>query len=71
LPDELQAELDARTSRRGISDSAWIEEAVREKLASDAQLEYLEARAARGNRAEYDRILGQVPATEPMPGDER
>ena len=36
-----------------------------------AQLEYLQARAARGSRAAYERVLAKVPAVEPAPGDER
>jgi hypothetical protein len=36
-----------------------------------AQLEYLEARAARGSREAYYRVLANVPAIAPLPGDER
>ena len=46
-------------------------EAVREKLAACAELEYLEGRAARGQAEAYARILAKVPPVEPMPGDER
>jgi hypothetical protein len=45
--------------------------AVRERLAALAELEYLEARAARGGRAAFERVPDKVPATEPAPGDER
>jgi hypothetical protein len=46
-------------------------DAVREKLAACAQLEYLEGRAARGSREAYERVLARAPAVEPAPGDER
>jgi hypothetical protein len=64
VPDDLRGEIARRTGPRGMSESAWVLEAVREKLAADAQLEYLEAREA------YDRVLAKVPAADPMPGDE-
>jgi hypothetical protein len=70
VPDDLRGEIARRTGPRGMSESAWVLEAVREKLAADAQLEYLEARAARGSREAYDRVLAKVPAADPMPGDE-
>jgi hypothetical protein len=71
LPAELQAEVSRHASRQPGGESAWVEEAVREKLAACAQLEYLEARAARGSRDAYERVLAKVPAVEPVPGDER
>jgi len=71
LPEDLRAELAAHTASRGISESAWLEEAVREKLAATAGLVYLESRAARGGRGALRRILAKVPAADPVPGDER
>ena len=48
---ELPAESQAKVARRGVwepsEESAWAAEAVREKLAACAELEYLEARVAR------------------------
>jgi hypothetical protein len=52
-------------------ESAWVAEAVREKLAACAELEYLEGRAARGSQEAFARVLAKVPAVEPIPGDER
>ncbi|MFO0808771.1 MAG: hypothetical protein U0746_09130 [Gemmataceae bacterium] len=71
IPEDVRAELGRWVGRRQISESAWIEEAVREKLAACAQVEYLEGRAARGSREEYDRVLAKVPASTPLAGDER
>jgi hypothetical protein len=67
----LQPEVARRASQNSGGESAWVADAVREKLAACAQLEYLEARAARGSRDAYERVLAKVPATEPVPGDER
>ena len=71
LPSELQAEVARRASQEPGGESAWVEEAVREKLAACARLEYLEGRAARGSREAYERVLAKVPSAPPMPGDER
>jgi len=71
LPAELRAEVTRRASQEPGGESAWVAEAVREKLAACAQLEYLESRAARGSRDSYERVLAKVPAADPVPGDER
>jgi hypothetical protein len=71
LPAELQAEVARRASRQPGGEAAWVADAVREKLAACAELEYLEERAARGSREAYERVLAKVPAVEPVPGDER
>ncbi len=71
LPDELKAEVARRAGGVPGGESAWVAQAVREKLAACAELEYLESRAARGSRETYERVLAKVPAAEPMAGDER
>jgi len=71
LPAELQAEVARRARQTPVGESAWVADAVREKLAACVQLEYLEARALRGSRDAYERVLAKLPAAEPVPGDER
>ncbi len=71
LPAELHEEVARRASQQPGGESAWVADAVREKLAACAELEYLEARAARGSREAYERVLAKVPAAEPVSGDER
>jgi hypothetical protein len=71
LPAELQPEVARRANQEPGGESAWVADAVRQKLAACAQLEYLEARAARGNRDAYERVLAKVPAVEPAPEDQR
>jgi hypothetical protein len=71
LPPELQPEVARRASQKSGGESAWVADAVRDKLAACAELEYLEARAGRGSREAYERVLAKVPAIEPMPGDEQ
>jgi hypothetical protein len=69
LPVELRAEV-ARRAGPG-SEAEWVAEAVRERLAACAQMEYLEGRAARGSKEAYERVLAKVPADAPLPGDEK
>ena len=53
------------------ADDIRVADAVREKLEACVQLDYLNARAARGSRDAYERVLAKVPAAAPIPGDER
>ena len=71
LPPELHAEVTRRAGQKSGGESAWVADAVREKLAGCAQLEYLQGRAARGTREAYEQVLAKVPAVSPVPGDER
>ena len=71
LPAELQAEIARRVGQNPGGESAWVADAVREKLEACAQIEYLEARAACGSRDAYDRVLSRIPAVTPILGDER
>ena len=70
LPADLREEVARVTTDLGVSEAAWLEEAIREKLTAIAQLKYIRSRAARGNRETYDKILDGVPAAPPVPGDE-
>ncbi len=70
LPPEVRAEVARRAGGGPAAEAAWVADAVRERLAACADLEYLEARAARGSREAFDRVLAKVPAADPMPGDE-
>lgn len=71
IPADLRVELGDRLARLGTSESAWVEEAIRDKLAADAELEPLAARAKCGNRAAFERALAKVLDAEPNAGDER
>ncbi len=71
LPADLQAEIVRLAGQKPGGESEWVADAVREKLAACAQLEYLKNRAARGTREAYERVLAKVPAAPPALGDER
>jgi len=71
LPAELRDEIARRARARPGGEAEWVADAVREKLAACAELEYLEQRAARGSRQAFERVLAKVPDVAPVPGDER
>ena len=71
MPDGVRAAVAGEAARRGVSEAAWLEEAVREKLAAEAELAPLRARAGRADRAAFDGVLNKVPAGPVEPGDER
>ena len=71
FPESLRAVVAGAASRRGVSESAWLEEAAREKLAAETETAYLMARAARSDRTAYEGVLNRVPAAVPEPGDDR
>ncbi len=47
-----------------------ITSAVAEKIAALLTLEYLEERAARGDRAVFEQVLAKVPDVEPVRRDQ-
>jgi hypothetical protein len=70
LPPDVRAEVARRAGGDPTAEAEWVADAVRERLAALTELEYLEARAARGSREAFERVLDKVPATAPLPGDE-
>lgn len=60
LPESLHKELKAVAEREGVSINQFIATAVAEKLSALMTADYLEGRAARGDRGRFDRVLGKV-----------
>jgi predicted DNA-binding ribbon-helix-helix protein len=60
LPESLHKQLKAVAERDGVSINQFITTAVAEKLSALTTVDYLEARAARGDRARFDRVLCKV-----------
>jgi predicted DNA-binding ribbon-helix-helix protein len=61
LPESLHKQLKDVAEREGVSINQLITTAVAEKLSALMTVDYLEERAARGDRAAFDRVLGKVP----------
>ncbi len=55
------------TEETGMAD--WVADAIRQKLSATRQLQYLESRAARGDRGKFLEVLSKIPAVEPAEED--
>ena len=70
LPDSLHRHIKELAEREGVSINQFITTAVAEKLSALMTVEYLQERAARGDRARFDAVLAKVPAVPPQPADQ-
>ena len=69
LPDSLHRAVREIAESDQVSINQFIAYAVTEKVASMRTVEYLRQRAAQGNMADFDRLLGMVPDAEPDAAD--
>ncbi|MCP3996149.1 MAG: toxin-antitoxin system HicB family antitoxin [bacterium] len=69
LPESVHNQLRELARKDGVSINQFINSAVSEKVASMLTVDYLEQRAARGSRQEFERVFRGVPDTEPSPED--
>lgn len=68
LPESIHRQLKMLAERDGVSMNQMVTLAVAEKTAALLTLDYLEQRAARGDRSKFEAALAAVPDREP---DER
>jgi hypothetical protein len=71
LPASIYRAVKALAEDEGVTVNQFIATAAAEKVASLKTVAYLEARAARGDRAAFEQVLAQVPDVEPEPRDRR
>jgi HicB family len=71
LPESLHAQARLLAEQEGISINQLIATSLAEKLSALLTLDYLEARAARGSRKSFERVLKKVKDRPPIAGDER
>ena len=69
IPESLHRQVRELAREEGVSINQLITSALGEKMAALMTVEYLEERAARGDRAKFDRVMGKVRDVEPEPGD--
>lgn len=69
LPDSIHRQLKLIAERDGVSMNQMVTVAITEKTAALLTLDYLEKRAARGDRRKFDAALAAVPDVEPDPHD--
>lgn len=70
LPESLHKKAKEVAKQEGVSMNQLITTALAEKLSALLTEEYLEARARRGSREKFERVLEKVPDREPVPGDD-
>lgn len=70
LPESLHRQARALAVKEGISINQLIATSLAEKMAALMTGDYLEARAGRGSRRKFDRVLKKVRDREPVEGDE-
>ena len=61
LPPDVRAAVARRAGGDPAAEAAWVADAVRERLAALAELEYLEAGADRGSREAFERCWPRRP----------
>jgi len=66
LPEDLIRKAEALAARDNVSLEKFLAARLSEQLAS---LDYLNQRAARASRAEYEAALSRVSDTDPKPHD--
>ena len=70
IPEGVLLAIRQSADEAGVSVDQFLSSAAAEKLASWKTLDWLRSEAAMGKRADFERFLGAVPDTPPVPGDE-
>lgn len=65
IPDSLMKQIRELAGREGVTVEQFISSAAAEKAAAWMTVEYLRARASRGDRRSFERALDHVPDVEP------
>jgi hypothetical protein len=69
LPNSLHKRVRELARREGVSINQLISTAVAEKMSALMTYEYLEGRAARGDREKFEAVLEKVRDVDPRPED--
>jgi len=69
IPDSLMKQIRELAEREGVTVEQFISSAAAEKAAAWMTVDYLRARAARGERGSFERALDRVPDAEPEVDD--
>ncbi|RLA02291.1 MAG: toxin-antitoxin system HicB family antitoxin [Gammaproteobacteria bacterium] len=70
LPNSIHRHIREIAKSEGVSINQFISSAVAEKISAISTQEFLTARAERADKIAFKEILDQVPAREPISGDE-
>jgi hypothetical protein len=69
IPDSLMKQIRELAEREGVTVEQFISSAAAEKAAAWMTVEYLRARAARGDRKNFELALERIPDVEPEEDD--
>ena len=69
LPESLHKKVRELAKAEDVSINQLISTALAEKMSALMTVEYLEERAARGDRGKFERAMGKVRDNEPDEGD--
>lgn len=69
LPESLHKKVRELAKAEDVSINQLIATALAEKMSALMTAEYLEERAARGDRGKFERAMGRVRSAEPDDGD--
>ena len=69
LPNSLHRALRELAAKEGVSMNQLISLAVAEKISALMTEDYIDQRAARGDRAKFESAMAKVADTEPEPRD--
>ena len=70
LPNSIHKHIKEIAQQEGVSINQFISSAVAEKISAIMTEDYLNKRAQRARKADFTRILDNVPHRKPIPGDE-
>ena len=70
LPNSVHRHIKEISKKEGVSINQFIASAVSEKISALMTEDYLEQRAKRANRKQFNKILDSVPARTPISGVE-
>ncbi len=65
LPESLAKRLRQLAEKDKVNPEQFVVNAVAEKIASRATVDYLESRAKRANLDDFEKILAKIPDVEP------
>jgi hypothetical protein len=69
IPDSLMKQIRELTEREGVTVEQFISAAAAEKVAAWLTVEYVRAKAARGDHESFEQALSRIPDTEPVDDD--
>jgi predicted transcriptional regulator len=69
LPESLHERLRELAERENVSMNQFITLALAEKISALATADYIQQRAARGNRDKFEQAMAKVAGVEPLAHD--